>query len=175
MGLISFLEIPHRREYLMATIGSRLRNRFARDKSTALPPIDLIAPHLVPRGCPPTGWYHYGTGRITAVIDPARPAKREWTWATLVIVHEHLHWLWNFVPLAFGLKTDLEYRVWNVMLDCSNEQRAIIEDSWARRILKRGRALVLEEQNARWVESLRVLKARGLPVTNSDPVGRIIS
>ncbi|HYM00463.1 MAG TPA: VWA domain-containing protein [Blastocatellia bacterium] len=175
MRSISFLEIPHRRDYLLTTIGKRLRNRFARDKSTALPPIDLIGPHQVPRGCPPTGWYHYGTGRITAVVDPERPAKREWIWATLVIVHEHLHWLWNFVPKAFGLQTALEYRIWNVMLDCSNEQRAIIEDGWSRRILKRGRALILQEQRARWEESLRRLKAKGVPVTSSDPIGRIIS
>jgi hypothetical protein len=143
---VSFLAIPKRRDYLTFGIGKRLRDRFSRNQSTPLPPVKFYTPGEARKlGLPATGWYHYGERNIGMVIDPSRPPSREWVWATLLSVHEHLHWLFNFTPAAFGLALRHERWMWNVMLDASNEQRAFLEDPWAGKILRRGRQMIFDE------------------------------
>ncbi len=173
---VSFLEIPSRKQYLTLTIGRRLRDRFARSGSEALPPIDFYTPQRARSlGLPSTGWFDFSDKRIGIVLDPARDAKREWIWATLVSVHEYLHWLFNFTPLLFDLAKPHEHRIWNILLDAGNEQRAILEDVWARRILVRGRCLILAEETRDWKQALHGSKPKTLSNPDEHAKGRLAS
>lgn len=147
---VSFIVLKHRRTYLIQTIGGRLRDRFALDKYSALPPVTFYTPRTAAlQGLPATGWYDFENRVIGMVVNPENNAAREWTWAVLLSVHEHLHWLWNYDPRIVGIQGQQEMFLFNIFADASNEQRAIIEDVWAGRLLKRGRTLILSESKAK--------------------------
>ena len=161
-GKVTFLAIDKWREYLEYTIGRKLRDFFARNKGASIPPVTFYTPQQARAArLPQTGWYDYSERRIGVVINPERNPKREWVWATLAIVHECLHWLFNHSPILVGIEKPLERHVMNIFRDASNEQRGLLEFAWSRHIIRRGRRVILDEYLA---------ERAGLPGGNCSPV-----
>lgn len=143
---VTFLVIDKWREYLEYTIGRKLRDFFARNKGASIPPVTFYTPQQARAAkLPQTGWYDYSERRIGVVINPERNPKREWVWATLAVVHESLHWLFNHSPILVGIEKPLERHVMNIFRDASNEQRGLLEFAWSRHIIRRGRRVILDE------------------------------
>lgn len=145
-GKVTFLAIDKWREYLEYTIGRKLRDFFARNKGASIPPVTFYTPQQASAArLPQTGWYDYSEQRIGIVINPERNPKREWVWATLAVVHECLHWLFNHSPILVNVEKPLERRILNIFRDASNEQRGLLEFAWSRQIIRRGRRVILDE------------------------------
>jgi hypothetical protein len=145
-GKVTFLAIDKWREYLEYTIGRKLRERFARNKGASIPPVTFYTPQQARAArLPETGWYDYSERRIGIVINPERNPKREWVWATLAVVHECLHWLFNHSPILVDITQPLERHIMNIFRDASNEQRGLLEFAWSRHIIRRGRRVILDE------------------------------
>lgn len=144
---LSFDFLPHRREYLETSIGTRLREDFAFNNYTPLPNVRLYNPQQAREaGFDPNkglGWFDFRSSEIGILVFNDRPAVQAWQMATGVTVHEHLHWLWSLSPLTVGCKTESDRFVMNVFTDAANEQRAMIESRWAQKLLRRTRALLL--------------------------------
>ena len=145
-GKVTFLAIDKWREYLEFSIGRKLRDYFSRNKGASIPPVIFYTPQQARAArLPQTGWYDYSERRIGVVINPEHNPKREWVWATLAVVHECLHWLFNHSPILVGIQQPLERHVMNVFRDASNEQRGLLEFAWSRHIIRRGRRVILDE------------------------------
>lgn len=143
---LSFNFLPHRREFLEISIGSRLRHDFAYNSFTPLPKVRLFSPEEAravgyPGGG--LGWFNFQTTEIGVLVFNNRPASIAWQMATGVTIHEHLHWLWSLSPKTVGCENESERFVQNVFTDAANEQRALIESPYARRYLRRLRQLLL--------------------------------
>jgi hypothetical protein len=161
-GKVTFLAIDKWRDYLEYTIGRKLRDFFASNKGASIPPVTFYTPQQARAArLPETGWYDYSERRIGVVINPERNPKREWVWATLAVVHECLHWLFNHSPIMVGIEKPLERHIMNIFRDASNEQRGLLEFAWSRHIIRRGRRVILDEYLA---------ERAGWPGGNCSPV-----
>jgi hypothetical protein len=144
---LSFNFLPHRREFLVTSIGTKLRDDFAYNSFTPLPKVRLFSPDEArAAGFSPNrglGWFNFQTSEIGILVFNDRPAQEAWALATGVTVHEHLHWLWSLSPATVGCQTESDRFVMNVFTDAANEQRAMIESRWAQKFLRRTRQILL--------------------------------
>ena len=133
---------------MQLAIGSRLRGRFANNSCTPLPKVNIYLPEEAKRAGfsgGGLGWFDYRLSQIGIICYDDRPASEAWALSTGVAVHEHLHWLWSLSPKTLGCTNESERFVMNVFKDGANEQRAMLEDVWARRLLRRTRAILLPQ------------------------------
>lgn len=146
---LSFNFLPHRREFLVTSIGTRLRDDFAYNSFTPLPKVRLFTPDEArAAGFDPNrglGWFNFKNCEIGILVFNNRPAHEAWQMATGVTVHEHLHWLWSLSPVTVGCQNESDRFVMNVFTDAANEQRAMIESRWAQKFLRRTRQMLLPQ------------------------------
>lgn len=146
---LSFNFLPHRREFLVTSIGTKLRDDFAHNSFTPLPKVRLFTPDEArAAGFDPNrglGWFNFKTSEIGILVFNDRPAQASWQMATGVTVHEHLHWLWSLSPVTVGCQNESDRFVMNVFTDAANEQRAMIENRWSQKYLRRTRQMLLPD------------------------------
>lgn len=147
MTKLSFNFLPHRREFLVTSIGTKLRDNFAYNSFTPLPKVRLFTPdEAKAAGFDPNrglGWFNFQSSEIGILVFNDRPAHEAWQMATGVTVHEHLHWLWSLSPVTVGCQNESDRFIMNVFTDAANEQRAMIESRWAQKFLRRTRQMLL--------------------------------
>lgn len=144
---LSFNFLPHRREFLDTSIGTKLRDDFAYNSFVPLPKVRLFSPDEArAAGFDPNkglGWFNFQSTEIGILVFNDRPPDEAWKMATGVTVHEHLHWLWSLSPVTVGCQNESDRFVMNVFTDAANEQRAMIESRWAQKYLRRTRQMLL--------------------------------
>lgn len=142
----TIFNLTHRAEYLKYTLPRRMVEKFCRNEGVGLPQMKLMtfretkAKYQIE-----TSFIDYSKRMIVIAIDENWDAKKQWTWATMVTVHECAHDMFDFDKRILGIKTMVESDLMNVLRDCKNEQQVLLEDRWMGTLLKRGRKIVFDE------------------------------
>jgi len=141
---ITILDIPRRRAWLECGLGAKARALFGRDQSRPLPDVEFVTPAEARRnGLPETSWYDFDRERIGIYLDPLPDPAREWERLEHHVLHEMLHWTWNFSLELAGARDQIDRTLVNIFADAANEQRAGLANPWARAIVARGRRLLI--------------------------------
>jgi len=167
---LTILDLPRRRAWLERGMGAKVRDLFGRDRARPLPTVEFVTPDEArARRLPATSWYRFDTERIGIYLETLPDPAREWERLEHHTLHELLHWTWNFSATLSGATDQIDHQLSNIFADAANEQRAGLENPWARGLVSRGRRLLAADlltpsscDDALWEAALLTLRAHTL-------------
>ncbi|MCC6745208.1 MAG: hypothetical protein IT175_15205, partial [Acidobacteria bacterium] len=137
---LTILDLPRRRAWLERGMGAKVRDLFGRDRARPLPTVEFVTPDEARRRrLPATSWYRFDEERIGIYLETLADPAREWERLEHHTLHELLHWTWNFSATLSGAADQIDHQLSNIFADAANEQRAGLENPWARAVVSRGR------------------------------------